>query len=161
MGEENYNKLLNIALGAVVKDNKILLIKRSKKPYLGYWALPGGKIEYGEHPEEAALREIKEETGLDCESQGLKGIISELIYNNNNKKVAHFMLFIHKLKPLDTNIEGELECKWFDLKNLEESKIVVSDMSMIKEFILKENNIKIHKVKIIENNEEYILEEFK
>ncbi len=48
-------------------QNKILLIKRTTPPFIGYWALPGGRAEIGETPEQTVLREVKEETGLDGE----------------------------------------------------------------------------------------------
>lgn len=48
-------------------DRRILLIKRRTVPFKGYWALPGGRVETGESVEEAVVREVKEETGLDIE----------------------------------------------------------------------------------------------
>lgn len=53
--------------GIVVLDNKILLLKRVKPSTdgLGFWELPGGGLEYGETPNQALIRELKEETGLD------------------------------------------------------------------------------------------------
>lgn len=48
-------------------DRRILLIKRRTVPFKGYWALPGGRVEAGESVEEAVVREVKEETGLDIE----------------------------------------------------------------------------------------------
>lgn len=53
--------------GIVILDNKILLLKRVKPSTdgLGFWELPGGGLEYGETPNQALIRELKEETGLD------------------------------------------------------------------------------------------------
>ncbi len=48
----------------IIDDNKILLIKRVKEHYVGYWGMPGGRIEFAEHVEKAAVREFKEETGF-------------------------------------------------------------------------------------------------
>jgi ADP-ribose pyrophosphatase YjhB (NUDIX family) len=58
-----------------LKEKGIVLIQR-KNPPLG-WALPGGFIDYGESAEEAAVREAKEETGLDVELRGLVGVYSD------------------------------------------------------------------------------------
>lgn len=48
-------------------ENKILLIKRNTIPFKGYWGLPGGRMDQGETLEQTAVREVKEETGLDVE----------------------------------------------------------------------------------------------
>lgn len=45
-------------------EDEVLLIKRKHEPYAGHWALPGGFIDPGETPEQAAIRELQEETGL-------------------------------------------------------------------------------------------------
>ncbi|MFC6961352.1 NUDIX hydrolase [Halocatena marina] len=49
---------------AVRKEATVLLIQRASPPYQGTWALPGGVIEYGESPDEAATRELREESNL-------------------------------------------------------------------------------------------------
>ena len=54
-------------VGAVVHDaaGRLLLIQRGHAPHRGSWSLPGGRIEAGESPEQAIVREVREETGLD------------------------------------------------------------------------------------------------
>ncbi|WP_169727625.1 NUDIX domain-containing protein [Cucumibacter marinus] len=49
---------------AVFRGRDVLLVKRGKAPYLDYWSFPGGRIEDGEATAGAALRELREETGL-------------------------------------------------------------------------------------------------
>lgn len=56
--------------------DSIVLIKRKNNPYKGFWALPGGFVEYGETVEAAILREVKEETGLQIDLKDILGVYS-------------------------------------------------------------------------------------
>lgn len=51
-----------------IRAGRVLIIRRGKAPYLGYWSLPGGRIEAGETAEAAARRELFEETGLSADT---------------------------------------------------------------------------------------------
>ena len=58
-------------------DSGLVLIKRKNDPFKGKWAIPGGFVEYGEKVENAAVREAKEETGLDVTLKEIVGVYSE------------------------------------------------------------------------------------
>jgi len=65
-----------VGVGVVVfQDEKVLLIKRGKPPRAGEWSLPGGKQELGETLQEAAHREVKEETGISITITGLVDVV--------------------------------------------------------------------------------------
>ena len=49
-----------LASPLIIKKGRILLVKRAKEPYRGYWGLPGGKVEAGEKPDHAVVREVNE-----------------------------------------------------------------------------------------------------
>ncbi len=58
-----------------LRGDEVLLIRRGKPPRQGQWSIPGGRIESGETAEAAALRELKEETGIDAELLGLLAVV--------------------------------------------------------------------------------------
>ncbi|HOO56145.1 MAG TPA: NUDIX hydrolase [bacterium] len=61
----------------ILHEGKIVLVERGNEPFKGKWALPGGFVEIGEKVEQAAVREAKEETGLDVELLALLGVYSD------------------------------------------------------------------------------------
>lgn len=67
------------AVGVVcLKGDKVLLIRRGTPPRQGEWSLPGGRIEPGERLADAALRELREETGVEAELIGLVDVVDGL-----------------------------------------------------------------------------------
>ncbi len=67
------------AVGVVcLRDDSVLLIRRGTPPRQGEWSLPGGRIEPGERAVDAALRELREETGVEAEITGLIDVVDGL-----------------------------------------------------------------------------------
>src|ERR1700756_2845630 len=72
---ERYNTGYNIGVGgAVVRDGQLLLVRRASRHGRGNWQLPGGFIEPDETIEQAVIREVKEETGVDAEVNAVLGL---------------------------------------------------------------------------------------
>lgn len=61
----------------IMIDNKIVLIKRGIEPYKGYWAFPGGWIDWNISAEDTVKKEVKEETNLNVTSMKLFGVYSD------------------------------------------------------------------------------------
>ena len=76
----------------VYENGRALLIKRGKAPYKGHWSLPGGSQELGETLEEAARRELKEETNLDAKTLEFAKIRDRITYDDKGKLQYHFVL---------------------------------------------------------------------
>jgi ADP-ribose pyrophosphatase YjhB (NUDIX family)/protein-S-isoprenylcysteine O-methyltransferase Ste14 len=60
-----------------LRDDQVLLVRRESEPNRGLWVAPGGKLEHGESPDECAVREMREETGLVIERPVLRAVMTE------------------------------------------------------------------------------------
>jgi mutator protein MutT len=78
----------NAASVGIVRDGKILLIKRALAPYQHLWTYPGGRIEDGETIEQCAIREIAEEIGLTV--RNLKPVMVQNLGRDESFKLAIF-----------------------------------------------------------------------
>ncbi len=65
------------AMVTIDPQGRLLLVKRSVDPKMGFWCLPGGFMEIGETPEGAGLRELEEETGLSGKIDMLLGVTAD------------------------------------------------------------------------------------
>ncbi|MDH5443618.1 MAG: NUDIX hydrolase [Hadesarchaea archaeon] len=67
-----------LAVDVIIRTpDGVVLIKRKNEPYKGMWAIPGGFVRYGEKVEDAAAREVKEETSLKVKLGKLVGVYSD------------------------------------------------------------------------------------
>ena len=103
--------------GAIIKDKKILLIKRKNNPYKGKWALPGGFVEYKERVEDAVFREVFEETGLKTKIRDLIGVYSD----PDRDPRGHTVTIVFLLDVLSGKLKSgddAYDVNFFDLKDL-------------------------------------------
>ena len=77
--------------GVVVADGRVLLIRRGKAPLLGRWSIPGGTVESGETLEQALVREMAEETGLDVVPVQLLTVFDR-IDREGDRVVFHYVI---------------------------------------------------------------------
>ena len=88
-GEQQWPRLGVSA--AVWRDGKVLLVQRAKPP-AGIWAFPGGHVEPGERLEQAAARELGEETGLTARFDGLVGLYDVIRHDAAGQLRAHYVI---------------------------------------------------------------------
>lgn len=114
----------------------ILLIRRKTVPFVGYWALPGGRMDPGETIEETVVREVKEETGLDV---AIVRKVGEYHEEGVQQEVEYdYYPTCYVVKPLNNRIqkqESEVEeVRLFKLKRLPE-KLAFEHALMINDFL--------------------------
>ena len=100
----------------VIRDSYLLLVRRSIEPHFGEWCLPGGFIEWGESPEEAARRELLEETGVRAGSLSLIGA-----YDSITGRYRHVLLLayrVHGWEGEPTAGDDASEVGWFSLDSV-------------------------------------------
>ncbi len=109
------------ALAVVMKDSRFLLVRRSNRPDLGLWGFPGGKIELGETVSEAAVRELREETGIHAEARETLTSVDVIIRDREDRLLHHYVL----VAVLCNYLGGEAvaaddvsEAAWFDYEKI-------------------------------------------
>lgn len=97
----------------------------------GAWTLPGGGVDFGEHPDAAAHRELEEETGLTGEIEGVAGIFSHVYTNSRFAGGAdlHFLGVIYRVRITGGVLRDETNgttdaCAWFGPDELAELRLV-------------------------------------
>lgn len=119
-------------------DNRILLIKRATVPFLDYWALVGGRVNSSEKVEQAILREVKEETGLDVEIIAKIGEYHESGLQDGIEYDYYPACFV--TRPIGGKIKRqETEIKQIKLFSLDEipKKLAFEHSRMIQDYILR------------------------
>ena len=105
------------AAGAVVFDNgRLLLVKRAHEPYIGKWTIPAGFMEWGESPEETTVRELKEETNLEVEIQGLFHVYA----GSDDPRTRAVLILYFAISVTSEVIAGDdaSDARWFALDEL-------------------------------------------
>jgi len=74
------------------KDDEVLIVKRAKPPIKWKWSIPGGGQELGETTRETALRELKEETGIDARLIGLVDVVDSVSHDEDGQIRFHYTL---------------------------------------------------------------------
>ena len=77
---------------AIIRDGKVLVVRRARKPALNLYTLPGGAVEVGETLHEAVVREVREETQLEIEPVALAGHREVIMRDAQGRIERHFVI---------------------------------------------------------------------
>jgi 8-oxo-dGTP diphosphatase len=127
MSEKQSNNPIPVVDVIIQQDFEVLFAKRKKEPFKGYLGLPGGFVNIGETVEDAARREVKEETSLDIELTDILGVYSD----PQRDPRGHIMstVFIGRVlsnknvKDMATAQDDALEIEWLDLSTIDKKSL--------------------------------------
>lgn len=100
---------------AIVRDGKVLVVRRARNPALNLYTLPGGAVEIGETLSEAVSREVREETALAIEPIGLAGHREVIVRDAQGRIERHFVIMCYaaRWRAGEVNLNDELDdARW-------------------------------------------------
>ena len=106
--------------GVLIRDGKVLLIRRGKPPLYGRWVVPGGTVELGESLEQALVREMREETGLEVVPLEVLTVFDR-IERDGDQVVYHYVIVDYLCRWLGGEAlaaSDALEAAWAALDDL-------------------------------------------
>jgi ADP-ribose pyrophosphatase len=113
----------------ILNKGRLLLVKRGAQPGQGKWSIPGGLVELGERVEDAVVREVKEECGLDIEVERLIDVFDSITRDEMGRIQYQFVVvnFLTKIKGGTLkNADDVLEARWVPLDEVEKYNLTNS-----------------------------------
>ena len=117
----------------LIKEDKVLATKYKLGNKKGYFDIPGGKIEEGEEPKQAAIREMKEETGIDIKNLMYRG---NIVIEYPNRIFDFDVFFCNECEGEPQEFE-ENESFWIGIKELLQKEKILSNIMILDKFFIK------------------------
>jgi 8-oxo-dGTP diphosphatase len=118
------------AVALIDRDGRVLLAQRpAGKPMAGLWEFPGGKVEQGETPEAALIRELREELGIDTWSSCL----APLTFASHAYEAFHLLMPLFACRKWEGIIQGRegQALAWVKAKDLQQYPMPAADIPLI------------------------------
>lgn len=118
------------AVALIDRDGRVLLAQRpAGKPMAGLWEFPGGKVEQGETPEAALIRELREELGIDTWSSCL----APLTFASHAYEAFHLLMPLFACRKWEGIVQGRegQALAWVKAKDLQQYPMPAADIPLI------------------------------
>jgi len=113
----------------IVKDGKIVLIKRGNDPGKGKWSVPGGIVDLGENIQKAVIREAKEETCLEVTNPLLVDVVENVEIDSEGKVKYHYVIIDYLVQIVSGEIAAASDAEelhWVKFNDVEDYNLTSS-----------------------------------
>lgn len=136
MPDREYPDRPLLGVGAViVRDDKVVLVRRAHQPRLGEWSIPGGLVELGETLRHAAEREALEETSLVVEAGEMLEVFESITPDAKGKVNFHYVVvdFLCRLKSGELRAGADAsDARWVSRANLNELNLTETTLRVLR-----------------------------
>ena len=126
----------------IIRNGQVLLSLRGNEPNKGKWGIPGGVVEVGEKIEEALIREVKEETGVDVKPLKRVAIFDSIRRDAEGKVQYHYILFEYLCEYVSGELrrgDDALDVKWVKISELHTLDIMELTRRFIEKIVVEES----------------------
>jgi mutator protein MutT len=133
------SKKIVVGVGVFIRKNdEVLLVRRSRDPGKGKWAIPGGRLRFGEKIRDAAIREIEEETGLKIEITKLMDVVDVFIRDSKGRIKEHFVIIDFEGRVIGGELRASsdaLEARWVDKSSIHKYELTESTAKFLQKYL--------------------------
>ncbi|UTW13002.1 NUDIX hydrolase [Marinobacterium rhizophilum] len=117
------------ASAVLLRNDSVLLVQRALAPNAGYWSFPGGKMHAGETVEQAALRELNEETGVKARADTVLTALDVMEYNGSSLQYHYLLVVIycHWLSGIPRAADDAADARWISIQQLRRGDYPLTD----------------------------------
>jgi 8-oxo-dGTP diphosphatase len=136
--------------GVIINDGTILLEKRKNEPSRGKWTIPGGIVELGENLENAVMREVTEETCLECVREkppSLIDVVDNIDLDDDGKVKYHFVIIDYHVKVRSTAFKVASDAE--DLKWVPFNEVEAYDLTASFRVFFRRNRQKLDQINLL------------
>ncbi len=134
--DKTYPDAPRVAVGVVVlKDGKVLLVKRRDPPSAGQWAIPGGSVRLGETLQQAAERELYEETGVRVQAEAPVYIFDVIDHDPSGRTRYHYViadLLARYVGGEPTARDDAADARWLSPRELEQLPVNTTTLDLLR-----------------------------
>jgi ADP-ribose pyrophosphatase YjhB (NUDIX family) len=133
-----------VAVGAlIVRRKEVLLVKRGHAPSVGLWALPGGRVHWGETLVQAVKREVLEETGLEIEVGQIIHTFDSITRDENDQICFHYVIVDFLARPVLPDAhpiaaDDATAVRWFTLDQMRTYPVSDTTFALVERYFAQQ-----------------------